>query len=89
MIDFGTWRNAITDLPEKDGDYVIIRFYKKEFSYVCSIHYTVEYGWNTHDTSFEHHITYDDEDYITLWSYSPVVDKDFLDKISGEQNDLE
>lgn len=89
MIDFGTWRNAVTDLPEKDGDYIIIRFYKKEFSHASSVHYTVAHGWNTHLTSFGHAMDYDDEDYITLWSCGPVVDNDFLNKISGEQNDVE
>lgn len=75
QIKFTEWRNAVTDLPKEDGNYIVCRFYKWHdgtisFSHSYGMEYTTQYGWNTSDTNSSHPIDFaeDVERYITLWS---------------------
>lgn len=75
QIKFTEWRNAVTDLPKEDGNYIVCRFYigydgTISFSNSYGIEYTTQYGWNTSHTNSEHPINFgeDSDKYVTLWS---------------------
>lgn len=47
QIDFGEFRNCVTELPTKDGEYLVIGFFHNKVTYAAVTGYTVKYGWNT------------------------------------------
>lgn len=79
-VNFTKFRNAVLDLPEKDGCYTVVRFNsdKKCFS-VSNINYTVAHGWNTFESCTEHGFDYskdvaEDGD-IVLWAELPTIEE--------------
>lgn len=78
-VKFGEWHN-ITELPTKDGDYIVLRFWRgNECFSVTSLHYTVEYGWNTFVDHPDNAVDYADnlaEGHIVLWAELPVLEKE-------------
>lgn len=54
MIHFTDWKSCIEEPPEKNGEYLVVRFDEcGNLAYACSIHYTTRLGWNTYEGSRE------------------------------------
>ena len=61
-INFGEWKDCITDRPTKDGTYIVIGFNQRGQCFSSTnIFYTVAHGWNTHSGNSAHAINYSDE----------------------------
>ena len=49
MINVTEWKSCLKTKPETEGDYLVVRFRKNgSLAYATSMHYTLEYGWNTY-----------------------------------------
>lgn len=72
MIKMTRWRSCVNTPPKKDGDYLVIRCFNGTLSYAANLHYTVAYGWNTHNDGYtEHRIVFDRKnkyDRACLWT---------------------
>ena len=69
-IKFGEFKSAVTDLPTKDGNYLVLGFYRGEWFTATSLTFTVEYGWNTDEQNRETRIDYGDRgpDFEYVWT---------------------
>lgn len=81
-INLGEWKDCTVESPEKDGDYLVIGFYKGNISYASTLYYSVQYGWNIHidcngDVHTEHRIDFsDDEPGTKFWCTSTTLTGD-------------
>lgn len=66
MIKLSRWSSCLNTPPKKDGEYLVVRFYKGELSYASCLGYTTAYGWNTHITSHDYPVVFDSKDF--LWT---------------------
>lgn len=66
MIRISRWRSCLNTPPKKDGEYLVVRFYKGQLSYGSHLGYTTKYGWNTHMDSHDYPIKFDTKDF--LWA---------------------
>lgn len=78
QIDFDEFKNGATEFPKKDGEYLVIGFFRNTVTYASVTYYTVKYGWNTFVDSkgvphTQSKMTYDnDGDHRYFWCECPV-----------------
>lgn len=71
MFKFSEFKSCVHDLPEKDGEYLVIRMFNGHLTFAAALEYTAKYGWNTSENSHDSPIIFNDYDYldkVTYWA---------------------